>query len=347
MSAAELAMLVCAAFAAAVFLTIRLRAYAVAKGMMDQPNARSSHVVQTPRGGGAAIVLVTMLSLVYLWVAGAVTGAVFGALAGGGALVALAGWLDDRGGLSPGVRFLAHLAASSAVAAAVGHIGELQFGGALVKLGWVGFPISVLGLAWLINLTNFMDGIDGIAASQAAFVLTASYLLCGDASSGMVAGVATAAAACGFGVLNWPPAKIFMGDVGSGFLGFMIGTAVLMGANARSSGGIWPYLILSSAFIVDSTITLLRRMATGQKWLQPHRSHAYQHAARRWGHRAVTLTFLAVNLIWVLPLAWLATERPAAGAGLALICVLPLAGTAIYLGAGSPGERKPHSDEGE
>lgn len=347
MSAAELAILVCAAFLAAVFLTIRLRAYAIARGMMDHPNARSSHVVETPRGGGAAIVLVTMLSLVYLWADGAVTGAAFGALAGGGALVALVGWLDDRGGLSPGVRFLAHLAASSAVASAVGHVGELQFGGALLKLGWVGFPISVLGLAWLINLTNFMDGIDGIAASQAAFVLSASYLLCGDASSGMIAGVATAAAACGFGVLNWPPAKIFMGDVGSGFLGFMIGAAVLMGANAQHSGGVWPYLILSSAFIVDGTITLLRRMATGQKWTQPHRSHAYQHAARRWGHRAVTLTFLTVNLIWVLPLAWLARDQPVAGAALTLICVLPLAGIAIYLGAGSPGERKPHSDEGE
>ena len=334
MDAIELAILAGVSFAAATLLTFRLRAYAVAQGMMDRPNERSSHVVKTPRGGGAAIVIVTLLSLAYIGWSGAAPWRLCAVLGGCGLLVALVGWVDDRRGLPASTRFLAHLAASVAVTYEIGFVRELPLGAATLPLGWVGFVISVLGVAWLINLTNFMDGIDGIAASQAAFVLPASLFLAGTRDGAMSVGLATAAAACGFLVLNWPPAKIFMGDVGSGFLGYMVGVMMLMGARSDPAAGIWPFVILSSTFVVDSTVTLVRRMATGQKWSQPHRSHAYQHGAQRWGHRAVTLAFLGVNLAWVLPIAVLARAYPAAGFGLALFCMLPLIGVALRMRAG-------------
>jgi Fuc2NAc and GlcNAc transferase len=202
--------------------------------------------------------------------------------------------------------------------------------------GWVGQLLALVGLVWMINLYNFMDGIDGIAGVEA---------VCASGLGGLVlawsglAGLAEAAlvlagASAGFLVWNWPPAKIFMGDVGSGFLGFAFGVLAISSAKERP----WllcPWLILLAVFIVDSILTLVRRLITGERWYEAHCSHAYQHAARRYGsHSKVTLTIAAVNVAWLFPLSWGACVWPAAGPPFAVLALAPLVCMALRYDAG-------------
>jgi Fuc2NAc and GlcNAc transferase len=125
-----------------------------------------------------------------------------------------------------------------------------------------------------------------------------------------------------------------MGDVGSGFLGFLIGAFILASATVNPDT-FWALAILPGTFLIDGSVTLLRRMATGQRWTMAHRSHAYQHAAQRWGHLRVMLTFVSLNLVWILPLSWFAARHPRAGAGFLALSWAPLAGLAIWQRAGS------------
>jgi Fuc2NAc and GlcNAc transferase len=181
-----------------------------------------------------------------------------------------------------------------------------------------------------------MDGIDGIAASEAAFVSGAAAFL---GLSAMQAGVAPAAAvfcaaACGFLLWNWPPARIFMGDVGSGYLGFVI-SVLALAATRNDPVAVWVWLILGGVFFVDATVTLGRRTARGDRVYEAHRSHAYQWLARRWGkHLPVTLAVLTVNVLWLLPAAWFASRHPGIAAWVVLAAYLPLAVLVVAAGAG-------------
>ena len=128
----------------------------------------------------------------------------------------------------------------------------------------------------------------------------------------------------GFLVWNWPPAKIFMGDVGSGYVGFTISVFIVY-SYITDLINIWVWLILLGVFIVDASITLVTRMITGQKWYAAHRSHAYQHLAQKWrSHKKVTLSVLAINIIWLLPIAWLAMMVPDSGDIFTALAYLPL-----------------------
>lgn len=127
-----------------------------------------------------------------------------------------------------------------------------------------------------------------------------------------------------------------MGDVGSGFLGFMMGAFILAGA-AEAPAGFWTLAILPATFVVDGSTTLLRRFFTRQEWTAPHRSHAYQHAAQRWGHGPVTAAFLCLNLVWVAPLSWAAGRQAPAGPLIAAICCAPLLALALWQRAGVSG----------
>jgi len=211
----------------------------------------------------------------------------------------------------------------------------------LVELGWVGSLIAVLGIVWVLNLFNFMDGIDGIAASEAIFVgLAGAWLTAGLHTAGGATLVVIFAAACGgFLVWNWSPAKIFLGDVGSGYLGYL--TAVFTLAAARvDPAAVWVWLILGGAFFVDATVTLARRTWRRERVYEPHRSHAYQWLARRWGsHRKVTLTLLTVNLVWLLPWAVLAARRPGNALVALAAALVPLAAVMLTIGAGRPERR--------
>jgi Fuc2NAc and GlcNAc transferase len=202
--------------------------------------------------------------------------------------------------------------------------------------GWIGQALAVLGLVWLTNLYNFMDGIDAIAAIEGVSVaVLAAFILLGFAVVHPVSWLALTAAGCaGFLLWNWPPARIFMGDVGSGFLGYVLG--VMAYATSAQGLNLWCWVILLGVFLVDATVTLLRRLATHQRWWEPHRSHAYQYAARRWrSHARVSLSVVCINVFWLGPLAWVGAHYPAWAAGVAAVAILPLIAIALALGAGS------------
>jgi Fuc2NAc and GlcNAc transferase len=285
-------------------LTGFLRRYALSQQLIDRPNERSSHSIPTPRGGGVAIVI-AFLGGMLVFVDGASAAAVI-ALLVGGAGVAIVGFVDDHGHILARWRLLAHFSCAAWILYWTG-VPSFEWMGNVVDLGTPGAILATLYLVWLLNLYNFMDGIDGIAGVEALMVGvggTAAYWLAnmpttGDGSFPLL----LAAATLGFLVWNLPPAKIFMGDAGSGFLGLILGTLSLQAAMMRPVL-LWCWLVLLGVFIVDATVTLIRRLLRGERVYEAHCSHAYQHACRELGaHRPVTLAVAAINFLWLLPWA--------------------------------------------
>jgi Fuc2NAc and GlcNAc transferase len=319
------------AFFAAVGLTGWLRRYALASHLIDIPNARSSHTLPTPRGGGLAIVAVFLASLPIFYAVGDLPWADVAAFVGAGGLVASVGFLDDRGHVSVRWRLLAHFLAAAWVLWCLGGMPALIVTDSI----WVRGLLTGAGLfylVWLLNLYNFMDGIDGLAGLEAFSVCLGGALLYG-AGGHFGPLLVLAAAVAGFLYWNLPPAKIFMGDGGSGFLGIVLGIFSLQAAWV-SPQFFWSWLILLGFFIVDATWTLLRRWYQGDKVYQAHRSHAYQYAARAYGHRLVSLVVMAINVLWLLPIALWVSSGLSAGFGLAL-AYIPLLGLAVVFKAGA------------
>lgn len=315
-----------------------MRAYALRRDLLDHPNARSSHRAPTPRGGGVAIVAGFCLAAtawvlvsndadaIRLWIA----------IVPPTLLVAGIGFVDDHRPLSARLRLLVHFVAATWLVCLLGGLPTIPWPGGDLPLGLAGAVFAVVATVWCLNLYNFMDGIDGIAASEAVFVATAAALLGGTGSPAFVPLIAVAAAAAGFLTFNWPPARIFMGDAGSGFLGLAL-AGLLLAQHAAGTLPIGAALILLGAFLADATVTLLVRLRRGERLHEGHRSHAYQRATRRFGgHRPVTVTVLAIDLLWLLPLAWLATRFPGWSLPLAALAIAPLAALALGLGAGRP-----------
>lgn len=332
-----LLVLLVSTFALAAPGTLFIRSIAIRSGLMDFPTQRSSHAIPTPRGGGLAIVAAHFGGLMGLHVLGYVTSRELVALMGGGGAVAFVGFLDDRKSVAATVRFMIHLVAAIIVVAMIGGVsipGVTAGGG---RAPWIGQLVGIAGITWAINLFNFMDGIDGIAGAEAVFVSLAAgaMIFVSSKDVGLVGSFgALGMASLGFLVWNWPPARIFMGDVGSGFLGFMLAAlAILASHRTTMAVQVWP--ILGGVFLVDATITLIRRMVHGSRWYEAHRTHAYQHLARAWGgHRPVTLLVCAVNICWLLPWAWYASTRAPAATMCLTVALLPLALGAIWAGAG-------------
>lgn len=275
-------------------------AYARWRGLVDAPGQRRSHAVPTPRGGGIGIVLVVLLVgfAPAVWHGGGLAAALATAVAG----VAFVGWWDDHRPLSARLRLAVHAAAAALVAA--------------VLWGLPGDPAAVavfvavtLVLAWSVNLHNFIDGIDGLLATQAAAVLAALALAAVHAGDpGIAHWAAVGSAACiGFLPFNLPRARIFLGDVGSGALGMLVGGVGLAAwrAGAIDAGAL---LMLVSAPAVDASATLLLRVARGRRWWRPHREHLYQWMVRSGrSHPRVTLSYLAWTAVAV-PLVLLVRE---------------------------------------
>ncbi|QXP88343.1 MraY family glycosyltransferase [Methylococcus capsulatus] len=326
-------------FALSLGLTGAVLRYA-RRRLLDVPNARSSHRVPTPRGGGLAIVLALLGGEVY-WRLVVGEFAIGFAVLAGGVLVAAVGFWDDHGHLSARWRLLAHLAAAALAVASLPGDMPLRLGPVSLGSGAFADFIGVLVIAWMLNLFNFMDGIDGLAGLEVVSVgASATLLLLLSLPSGGALPVAPgllAAATLGFLAWNWPPAKIFMGDVGSGFVGYLLGCEAIATAKTGTLGlAVW--LILAGVFVVDASFTLVRRMTGGQRWYEAHRSHAYQHAARRLGgHAPVDHRVLAINLLWLLPMAGFVVWNPALELPLLILAYLPLLCLAIRLRAGQPG----------
>ena len=297
--------LVLVSLGGAFALTGFARLYAVGSGLVDVPNLRSSHTESTPRGGGIAVVTVLVPGLCWWgWSGGIVLEAVV-ALGGAGVLVAFVGWIDDHRDLPARWRILAHFLAAAWGLFWLDGLPPLPFFVGSVDFGWIGHGLALLYLVWLLNLYNFMDGIDGIAGIEAVTVCIGGVVL-----YALVVGwvpevhglLLLAAAVLGFLVWNFPKARIFMGDVGSGFIGVMLGLLSIQAAWVAPEL-FWAWVILLGAFVVDATLTLIRRVWRGEKFYEAHRSHAYQYAARLFGHVPVSLAFAGINVFWLLPIA--------------------------------------------
>ena len=264
-------------------------------GVLDLPNQRSSHAVPTPRGGGIAVVGAVLLAwIAVLGMAGALRQGSVVLLAALG--LALMSWRDDRAGLPVAVRFAGH---ALAVAAALWSMPQA---GALFDPwlpAWIGSAALALAWLWFVNLFNFMDGIDGMAGGEAlslglGIAVVASIAGAGPALDAMGAlGATVAAASLGFLVWNWHPARIFLGDVGSVPLGFLLGYLLLRLAEA----GQWQAaLILPLYFLADATITLGLRLGRGERVWRAHRDHFYQRAvAGGMSHARVAALALGCN----------------------------------------------------
>ncbi|WP_460086877.1 MraY family glycosyltransferase [Pseudomonas sp. H1_B04] len=321
---------------ASLLMTAGLRRYALARSIIDIPNARSSHSIPTPRGGGVAIVVAFLLTLPLLGQLGLVPPHYLIALGGAGALVAIVGFMDDHGHIAARWRLLGHFSAAIWALAWLEGLAPLNLFGVSVDLSWIGHALAAFYLVWVLNLYNFMDGIDGIASIEvvsACLGASALYILSGFTDL-IWPPLILAAAVLGFLFWNFPPAKIFMGDAGSGFLGIALGIMSLQAAWV-SPALFWAWLILLGVFIVDATVTLTRRFLRGDKVYEAHRSHAYQFASRRYGrHRPVTMAVAAINVLWLFPLAWCVVVLKLDGLTGVVLAYVPLVILAFKFKAG-------------
>lgn len=287
------------------YSTRRAINWSLRHSVLDLPNARSSHSLPTPRGGGLGIVAAFTAGLLALALRGIFPWSTTGALSCAYA-VALVGYLDDQHSLSVAKRLAVQTAAAITALTLLSPLPTITLFGQQIPVGFSEL-LYFFGLLWLTNLYNFMDGIDGIAGAQAVAVCTVWMMLAIPHDSSLLPAV-LAAAALGFLRYNWPPAKVFMGDVGSAFLGFTLGVASLaMASTTRTEIGVW--LIPLAGFIGDSTATLCVRIAHRINPSEPHRNHLYQLLSRRWkSHARVTLLYSGITLFILGPIAILVAK---------------------------------------
>lgn len=294
--------------------------YALSRDLLDHPGERRSHAHATPRGGGIGIVVAVLAAMALIALRLPQQAWLMLAAGVGLLLVAAIGWFDDHRPLSPWSRLLVH-----ALAAALLALAFVQAGGATVA-GLALFALTIT----LVNIWNFMDGIDGIATSQAVIVAMAYAWLSGDPAATWLA-LALAAAGLGFLPFNLPRARIFLGDVGSGAIGYVLAVVVALALLRAGPTRIeaWILLLLPpSAFLLDTALTLALRILRGEQWWTAHVGHGYQRLARLWRRH------------W--PVTWAYALWAIAGSGLAFSlqsrepAFIIAAGVAWYLGGGIP-----------
>ena len=318
-------------------LTLFIRKSALKTNRLDVPNERSSHTSPTPRGAGLAVVVAFLLGLIALLVENTISDEVFLAIAIPGLVVALIGWLDDRGHLTSAKwRLIGHFACASLAVWLTGGLPELPLANSTIDFGLAGNIAAVVYLVWMLNLFNFMDGIDLITGVQTVTTSAgvAMLLLISTESDFWKIFAVLTASILGFLFFNLPPAKIFLGDVGSGFIGFT--TAVISLVVAEDEPLVaWAMIILLAVFVTDATVTLLRRLLSREHVYVAHRTHAYQHLSKKLNrHLPVSLGVGAINLFFLLPIAWLVVESEIIPIFGLLISYVPLAIVAALLNAG-------------
>lgn len=315
--------------AAATLGVIRI---AQAYGVMDIPNARSSHHRPTPRGGGLAIVLVGLAGVTALAVAGLPPPAHGVWILVGALVVASISIIDDVSTISAKLRLAVHVVAAAIAVAAIGPIRDIDFGPlGSYGLGGFGVPVTIVWIVGMTNAFNFMDGIDGIAGMTAAVALTvlaAGLMLSAQIFAALVAG-SLAAAAAGFLMWNWHPARIFMGDVGSAFLGYTIAVLPLLMSDASGARLVRLAAFVMWPFVFDTMYTLARRAAKRQNVFEAHRTHLYQRLViAGWSHQMVALLYGGLSSV-----AGGAALVALAVRGHSLDAMLLIATAALMLGA--------------
>jgi Fuc2NAc and GlcNAc transferase len=312
-----------------VILTGFIRRHALDRALLDHPNPRSLHTAPTPRGGGIAVVATVLVYVVYALAAGIIDSRLGLALVGGGGAIAAIGTADDIWSLSPETRLAVHFGAAAWAVWWLGGLPSIGLGVVRAELGLAGALFAVILLVWMTNLYNFMDGIDGLATVEAISIAAAGGILLLAAGAVSLAGIAfvIAGASVGFLYWNWQPARIFMGDGCSGFLGFVFAVLAVASENSRALP-LLAWFILASVFVMDASITIFRRFGRG-KWREAHRTHAYQRAVLYGlSHSRVVLAVAAANLA-LAGLATIALVRPSLLVAAAIASVV-LTGT-LYL----------------
>ncbi len=307
--------------------------YWLGRRLLDIPNNRSSHTIPTPRGGGIAIVLATLLTLLLAGMLGMASPAMVYLIIPG-LLMAILGVSDDLLTLNIRVRLIVQLITACIISGVILYNSTLP----LLIAAALGL-FAIIGIVWLTNLYNFMDGINGLAALQTIFVccsMSLLFFLQGTHNDTTLLMLTLSSASLGFLYWNFPHAKLFMGDAGSLFIGITLATLMAWSShNDAKVACLW--LILLSAFIVDTSYTLLTRLITGQKFYLPHRSHFYQKIALKLNsHTKATSLIMGFNLLWLLPLA-LATQASHINAISALLLAyIPAIYGAHKIKAGKP-----------
>ncbi|MCC8365025.1 glycosyltransferase family 4 protein [Xenorhabdus sp. PB61.4] len=329
-----------AAFIIAYILTWLLRGYAIRNNVFDIPVHRSSHSTPTPRGGGIAIVitLLTFMSIGYFSLL--ISRDVMLALAIPGLITAVIGFLDDHGHIDARLRLLFHFLAAGSGLYFIGGFPTIVVAGYSINIPVVSIIFGMLFLVWMLNLYNFMDGINGIAGIEAVSFGALSLLVISLSNPALLDQdlslclLILAGASLGFLVWNFPAARIFMGDAGSGFLGIVIGLLLLIASQADHRL-FFAELILLGVFVIDSTVTLLRRVAHRHKPFEAHASHCYQILSRHYqSHTKVTTGVIAINVLWLTPLSFAAAASYLDGVLALIIAWVPLIVLAWKYGAG-------------
>jgi len=309
-----------------------LRRWAEKREILDFPNERSSHTFPTPRGGGIAIVFFVLFGFAIAWLINPTWLLwAFSAYLFGAALIAVVSWLDDLRPLLNRIRFAAHSAGAILAILGFGYlhsvdiplVGQLNF-------GWFGFLVAFLWIVGLTNAYNFMDGIDGIAGGQAV-VAGGGWAVLGSLSDQplvAVLGLLLATTSLGFLGHNWPPARIFMGDVGSAFLGYTFAILSIIASQNDPRFALIGVLLVWP-FVLDTTFTFFRRLRKGENVFAAHRSHLYQRLViAGCSHRFVTLIYIGFALAGtILSLLWFMRVD---GSEFAVVIILPLLCLALW-----------------
>ena len=272
-------------------LTYLIKNYAIKKSLVAEVNERSSHTTPTPHGGGIAIALTWFAGISYLYYTNAIAESLYFALMSG-IIISVVSYADDLFELSPKIRLLAQSLVAFLGLYFLGGFDEINLFFFSIENHIVTNIFAFLMIVWFINLYNFLDGIDGYAASEALFLAMAAFILFGNSLF-----LILAVSVLGFLLWNWHKAKIFMGDVGSTLLGYNIAIFTIYFSN-QESVNFWIWIILFGVFWFDATLTLLRRFRNKEKLSQAHRKHAYQRLVQSgWSHSKVAIASIFLNIL--------------------------------------------------
>jgi Fuc2NAc and GlcNAc transferase len=324
-------MLLAGCFVLTYLLAHAYRVVALRLLILDKPNHRSAHQAQTPTGAGLSFILVFLAAFVLPEHTAASSTDTLLQILPAFVVVAVVGLLDDYRPVSWPLRAAVHLLCCVYVIWITGYP-QINLLGQMVDLGWLGAVLGVVGLLWLLNLYNFMDGIDGIATLEALSVLVFAfaitlYLGVGDIPQPLIV---LAAACSGFLAINWPPARVFMGDIGSGFLGLVFGVLLV----TQTMLPLWSWLILLGWFITDATVTISMRLFRGETISEAHSQHLYQHLNRAVGSQRTLFGLVLINAVWLFPLAFAASIFQELGVILLGLAYLPMIIVQYCCGAG-------------
>ncbi len=303
------------------------RRVAIRFDIIAKRNFRTLHKTDVPKGSGIVFSLVYISLVFMLWTQDVVPDDLTQAICLGGLAATIFGFVDDVVDVPAIIKLAVQISLCSFIVLSFGEAPLLLSKTQIpINTGVLGIIVSVGILTWLINLYNFMDGVDGMAASGTVLICgtisAVLFFISGNTELGLI--VALLASSClGFLIFNWPPASIFMGDAGSVFIGYVFGVFIIY-SMLNSEVSIWTWLTVFGYFGIDTTTTLVLRVIHVKKWYGAHRSHAYQNLARIWdSHRKILSVVICYHLLWVLPMTILSVSYAQYQEFICLLAIFP------------------------